>query len=294
MPSLTDIAQSVVAGVGYGSIDALLAIGIVLIFRTTGVLNFAQAATGTFGGYVIYAVATGRPLWLGLAVGIATGAALAVATNVTVSGMRSRDHALTAAVATLAIAILLAQVVRISWGTTVGSYPQPWGVGAFTVGGVTVAYLYVAALICALGLALLIAALLRWTRSGTMIRAISDHAGAAAACGANVGILVAAVWAVAGAVATVASFFAFQILFEPSGLDTFFIGALIASVLGGLRSLPLAFVGAVLIEVAKNLFQLYGPVDLAPYAQTFTLAILILVLVLVPRRWLASGTARVV
>ena len=76
--------QTVVVAVGSGSLDALLALGIVLIYRTTGVLNFAQAAIGTFGAYVLYAVAQGRPIpFRGLRIASSLAAAAAFLLAVT-------------------------------------------------------------------------------------------------------------------------------------------------------------------------------------------------------------------
>jgi branched-subunit amino acid ABC-type transport system permease component len=84
------------------------------------------------------------------------------------------------------------------------------------------------------------------------------------------------------------------VLFDPTVLDTYFVGALIAAVLGGLRSLTGAFAGAVGLEIAHNLFSTYAPANLAGYTQTFLIMLLIAVLVLAPRRWLASAPLRTV
>src|SRR5947209_7375926 len=118
-------AQAVVYGMGAGALDALLALGIVLVYRTTGVLNFAQAAIGAFAGYVMYSAANGRSLaslWFAIPAGLAAGAALGAATYLLIRNIRSRNFALTAAVATLAVSILLEQLVRVFWGTTVGGF----------------------------------------------------------------------------------------------------------------------------------------------------------------------------
>src|SRR5437588_11464167 len=107
---MTDFYQDLVLGVGIGALDALLAMGIVLIYRTTGVLNFAQAATGALSAYIAYSIVATRPLsslWFGVPVSMLTGSLIAVATFLAVNRIRSRQVALTSAVATLAIAVLL-------------------------------------------------------------------------------------------------------------------------------------------------------------------------------------------
>jgi len=295
--AMDTVLQAVVLGVGAGALYALLAMGIVLVFRTTGVLNFAQAATGMFATFVMYSVSMGRPIWVALTAGIATGAVVGVLTNRAVSNLKTRQIALVSAVATLAIAILLQQAIRIGWGSAppIVPFPTLFSIApAFSIGTVVVPQLYLAAVIVALVIAFCIGMLLRFTRQGTMIRALADDPKAAGLCGANVGLLLAAVWAISGALAAVAGFFVAHLQFEASALDVYFVSALLASVLGGLRSLTGAFAGACVLESAKNLFQNYAPPDFQPYAQTFLIVLLISVLVLAPRRWLTQGPRRVV
>jgi len=286
--------QTVVFGVGGGALDALLALGIVLVYRTTGVLNFAQAATGTIAAYVMYAFSQGRPLGVAVAAGLLTGAAVGVATHLALGSMESKEHPLRSAVATLAVAILLQQIVILQWGTTVGTFPNPFPTTLLTVGGVALTYSSLAGIAVAVVLALSLGASLRWTRTGTMLRALADNLDGARLCGGNVALLVGGVWAVSGVLAAIAAFFAAQIGLEPSYLDTYFLPALIASVLGGLRGLAGAFAGAVALETGRTLFQAYAPSDVTPYAQTFLILLLIVVLVVAPRRWLTGGAARAV
>lgn len=292
---MQNFVQTVILGLSAGSLDAMLALGIVLIYRTTGVLNFAQAGIGTVAAFTMYSVSQGRSLWLAVVAGLAVGAGLGALTYVTVHGLRSKHYALTAAVATLAVAILLDQLVRQAWGIVGGSFPTPFSFNALILGDYSIPYQSVAAVGTAAGLALVTGATLRWTRTGTMIRAVSDAPRTAEIYGGNVGLLLAGVWAVAGMFAAVAGFFAAQqVAFDPVFLQPLFVGALIAAVLAGLRSLTLAFIAAMLLEVARSLYNLYAPDPFNAYAQTFLLVLLILVLVLAPRRWLAQTRERAV
>ena len=286
--------QGVVLGVGTGALDGLLAMGIVLIYRTTGVLNFAQAAAGTLAAYVMYSLSLDHSVWLALAAGVGVGAGAGVSTYMLVGSVGGQRNVLTAAVATLAVAILLQQVVRIGWGSTVGSFPTPFGADVYQIGAITVAHVFAFTAAIAVALALAIGAALQYSRPGTMIRALADNRAAARLCGANVTPLVALVWAVSGALAALAGFFAPQAAaaFDPSLLDVYFVGALVAAVFGALRSVTLAFVGALALEVARTLFVQYAPTSLIDYTQPFLIALLIAVLVLAPRRWLAPGGQR--
>lgn len=288
--------QGVVLGVGTGALDGLLAMGIVLIYRTSGVLNFAQAATGTLAAYVVYSVSIDHSVWLALVAGLLAGAATGTATYILVGSVGGRSNPLTAAVATLAVAILLQQVVHIGWGSTIGTFPTPFGIDAFQVGSVTIAHVFAVTAGLAVVLALAVGALLQYTRPGTMFRALADNPDAARLCGARVQVLIAGAWASAGALAALTGFFAPQAAaaFDPSLLDVYFVGALVAAVLGALRSLTWAFVGALALEVARTLFTLYAPSSLIDFTQPFLIAVLIAVLILAPRRWLAPGVQRAV
>jgi branched-chain amino acid transport system permease protein len=283
-------------GLSAGALDALLAFGIVLIYRTTGVLNFAQAATGAVATYAAFSVSQGRPLWLAVLAGLGMGGGLGGATYWAVGGIRSRHYALATAVATLAVAILLQQVIGIFWTNTQGQFPDPLPFSSgIDIGGVPIDWSTIARLAVASALALGIGAYLRWSRNGTMVRAAADNPSAARLCGGNVRLLLTGVWTVAGMLTAIAGMFVGQAGLTPNFLDPFLIAAVIAAVLGGLRSLTGAFLGALGLEVARTLFVYYEPQhlpDVTMYTQTFVIVVLILVLLLAPRRWLARGADR--
>lgn len=272
--------QTVVLGLGTGSLDALLAVGLVLIYRTTGILNFSLASAGTISSYVTVSVASGRPLVLGVGAGIACGALLGLLTDLALRRVLRNGGELTAAVGSLAVAVLFAQVVHIAWGGQSGQFPAPFGVTSLSVGGIVIPELYLSSFVTSGVLAVALGGVLRCTRTGRMIRALSDSPETAELCGANRAVLVGSVFACAGALSAVASFFAAQIVFDPSFMDPFFLAALIAAVLGGLRSLPTAFVASLLLEVARTLFQAYAPGTISLYTQTFLLVLLVAVLAL--------------
>lgn len=294
---MQDLLRTVALGLGSGALDAMLAFGVVLIYRTTGVLNLAQAATGAFAAYAAFAVSQGRPLWLAVMAGLVVGAGLGTGSYAAVGRLRTRNYALSSAVATLAVSILLRQLISIFWGTTFGLFPDPFQSAGVSVGQGVIRYSVIAAIGTAALLALTIGALLRWTRQGTMIRALADNPTGAVLCGANLRPLLIGVWAAGGLLGAIAGMYVAQSgLSSPSFLDPYLIGALIAAVLGGLRSLTGTLFGAMGIEIARNLFLYYEPqhfsYDLTPYTNTFVILVLIAILILAPRRWLGQGVDR--
>jgi branched-chain amino acid transport system permease protein len=293
---MQELVQTVFSGVAAGSLDALLALGIVLIYRTTGVLNFAQAATGTFAAYATYSVAQSHPLWLATGAGLLAAAALGGASYWAISGIRSAHFALVTAVATLALSILVQQLISLIWGPALGVFPNPFSPDAVSIGSVSLpAFQQQATEIgVAAFLALGLGAFLRWTRLGTMLRALADNQEAARLCGGNVPLLLTGMWAAAGALSGIAAFFAAEIVFFPSFMDPLFLFSLIAAVLGGLRSLVGTFCSALSLEVAHNLFIAYAPAAVTPYTQTLLVVLLIAVLLVVPWSRTSPGTQRVV
>lgn len=293
---MQSLIQTIILGLGPGALEGIMAIGIVLIFRTGGVINFSLGATGTVGCFVAYSAAQGRPLLVAVLVGCLVGAAAGGASYVIVSGVRSRHVALAAAVATLAIAILLDQIVRALWSTP-GPFPSAFSPTLVTAGPWQIPPLYVAAILAGCILVVLIQAWLKWSRIGTMVRAVADQPSAARLSGANVPLILGGIWAPAGALAVVSGFFQSQITFDYTYLDPVFLGALIAAVLAGLRSVPLAYAGGIALEVTRTLYQTYVvniSSDLAGYAQTFVLLLLVAALLIAPRRWLTHAGGRTV
>lgn len=293
---MQEFIVAVKLGVGAGALDAMLAFGVVLIYRTSGVLNFAQAATGAIATYAAFSVSQGRPLWIAVCVGLLVGGLVGAATYFAIGGIRSRHYALTTAVASLAVAILLQRIIGIFWTDTQGQFPNPLPFSSgLSIDGVPIGSTTIAEFLTAAALALAVGAYLRWTRSGTMVRAVADNYDAAQLCGGNVRLVLASVWATSGMLAAVAGMYLGQLGLTPNFVDPFFIPALIAAVLGGLRSLTGAFAGALGLEVAKNLFVTYEPqhfTDLTLYTQTFVIVVLIVVLPFAPRRWLAGPSER--
>jgi branched-chain amino acid transport system permease protein len=290
--------RAVANGVGTGALDALLALGIVLIYRTTGVLNFAQASIGAFGSFCIYAIAQAAPLLIALPGGVLMGAACGFCCFATINTMRAKSQTVAAAVATLALSILLQQLIAVIWGPTEVTLPNPFPAGLVTFGDVSLFYSTVFGIVVTAVLVVSIGLLLKWTKVGTMVRAVADNSQLARLSGGNAGLLIGAIWAVSGALATLAGFFVAEFAggLMPSFLDTFLIAALIAAVLGGLHSLTATFLGAIGIEIVRNLFVVYEPnlpiPDYTAYTQTFVIFVLIVVLVIVPRRWLAQSSER--
>ncbi|MCD2463439.1 MULTISPECIES: branched-chain amino acid ABC transporter permease [unclassified Streptomyces] len=273
---MSTFAEFLINGISLGSIYALIALGFVVIFRATEVVNFAHASLLLAGGYVTAVLHDEIGFWPALLAGIAGAAVVGAAVEFFVMRRhRGTDHSVLAIV-TIGVDILLATELTRRIGTDILALGDPWGDAVVTVGGVTVAETRIAALLAA---ALLITAFLlafRYTSWGVAMRAAAENQETAALMGIRLGRVSIGAWAVAGGLAAVAALF--LTVFPTPGLERATslaaLKAFPAAILGGLDSTTGALVGGLLVGVTESLATGYqsdlaflgrGIGDLAPY-----------------------------
>ncbi|MFE5711672.1 branched-chain amino acid ABC transporter permease [Streptomyces sp. NPDC056501] len=273
---MSTFAEFLINGVSLGSIYALIALGFVVIFRATEVVNFAHASLLLAGGYVTAVLHDEIGFWPALLAGIAGAAVVGAAIEFFVMRRhRGTDHSVLAIV-TIGVDILLATELTRRIGTDILSLGDPWGDAVLTVGQVTIAQTRIAALLVA---ALLITAFLlafRYTSWGVAMRAAAESQETAALMGIRLGRVSLGAWAVAGALAAVAALF--LTVFPTPGLERATslaaLKAFPAAILGGLDSTTGALVGGLLVGITESLATGYqsdlaflgrGIGDLAPY-----------------------------
>ncbi|ALO11944.1 MULTISPECIES: branched-chain amino acid ABC transporter permease [Streptomyces] len=273
---MSTFAEFLINGVSLGSIYALIALGFVVIFRATEVVNFAHASLLLAGGYVTAVLHDEIGFWPALLAGIAGAAVVGAAVEFFVMRRhRGADHSVLAIV-TIGVDILLATELTRRIGTDILALGDPWGDAVLTVGPVTIAQTRIAALLVA---ALLITAFLlafRYTSWGVAMRAAAENQETAALMGIRLGRVSLGAWAVAGALAAVAALF--LTVFPTPGLERATslaaLKAFPAAILGGLDSTTGALVGGLLVGITESLATGYqsdlaflgrGIGDLAPY-----------------------------
>ncbi|MET7758318.1 branched-chain amino acid ABC transporter permease [Streptomyces sp. NPDC005389] len=273
---MSTFAEFLINGISLGSIYALIALGFVVIFRATEVVNFAHASLLLAGGYVTAVLHDEIGFWPALLAGIAGAAVVGAAVEFLVMRRhRGTDHSVLAIV-TIGVDILLATELTRRIGTDILALGDPWGDAVVTVGGVTIAETRIAALLAA---ALLITAFLlafRYTSWGVAMRAAAENQETAALMGIRLGRVSIGAWAVAGGLAAVAALF--LTVFPTPGLERATslaaLKAFPAAILGGLDSTTGALVGGLLVGVTESLATGYqsdlaflgrGIGDLAPY-----------------------------
>ncbi|MFJ5709216.1 branched-chain amino acid ABC transporter permease [Streptomyces sp. NPDC093105] len=273
---MSTFAEFLINGLSLGSIYALIALGFVVIFRATEVVNFAHASLLLAGGYLVAVLHEPLGFWPALAAGTAGAAVVGAAVEFLVMRRhRGADHSVLAIV-TIGVDILLATELTRRIGTDILSLGDPWGDAVVTLGPVTIAETRIAALLAA---ALLITAFLlafRYTSWGVAMRAAAESQETAALMGVRLGRVSLGAWAVAGALAAVAALF--LTVFPTPGLERgtslAALKAFPAAILGGLDSTTGALAGGLIVGVTESLATGYqsdlaflgrGIGDLAPY-----------------------------
>lgn len=277
------LAQYALTGLSAGSLYALVALGLVLIYRSTRVLNFAHGDVATVATFVSFSLLTHRMSFVtAFAASLAIGAAVGIAFYfaVLVPAQRQGANLLGMVILTLGLALVLQGVVVYVWGAEPVSLPFPISdTKTYRIGMVVVSQLSLATMAAGLVGSLLLYLLVQRTRLGLAMRATSENVMAAQTLGIPTRLVLGVAWGVASALGVVAGIFlAPALLLDPFFMLDPFLKGFAAAVLGGLNSLPGAVLGALILGVAESLAGAYLTIQFKN-----TLAFLIIIVVLLVR-----------
>ena len=249
-----------VNGLSGGAIYALIALGFVIVFKATEVVNFAHGSLVVLGGYVVYLTNKSLPFVIAVLCG-AAAAGLAALFMERVFVRKLRDGGLNAlAILTIGVDIVVITEMTRRLGANGVNIDDPWGSKLVHLGPITLFQSRVAALLTALVLLGAFFAVFKFSSWGVAMRAAAEDGEAAALMGIRRGRVTAIAWFVAGALAAVAAVF---LVAQPTpGLDSFVrvqaLRAFPAAILGGLDSTAGAVVGGLLIGITESLIAGYG------------------------------------
>jgi branched-chain amino acid transport system permease protein len=280
---MSRLAQYLLTGLSAGSLYALVALGLVLIHRSTRVLNFAHGQIATLGTFVAYALVTaGYPFGAAFAGALAAGALVAVAFYfaVLVPAQRQGANLLGQVILTLALALIVEGLIVYRWGAEPDRLPFPLSdTRTFRMGPLFVSELALGTLAAGVVASALLYLLVQRTRLGLAMRATSENLSAAQTLGIPTRWILGMAWGVAAALGVVAGvFLAPALLLDPFFMLDPFLKGFAAAVLGGLHSLPGAIVGGVILGVAESLAGAYLTIQFKN-----SLAFLVILVVLLVR-----------
>jgi branched-chain amino acid transport system permease protein len=259
--SLQVFAQLNINGISVGAIYALVALGLVLIYKATEVLNFAHGdllVVSAFSAWGLITVAQ-LPFWLALLLTVALVALLAYGLDALVIRRIAGQPQFAGVMLTIALAFMLRGLVSMFFGPESRNYPTPWSGHNTQLAGLAVADLQLVILGVAMGVTALLFVFFRNTRLGVAMQAASQNQLAAYLNGVRVKRVNSLVWALAGATAAVAGVLLAPITLVDISLWFVTLKALAALVLGGFGSIPGAIVGGLLIGLIEQYAGVYMP-----------------------------------
>jgi branched-chain amino acid transport system permease protein len=281
---VTDFLQQVVAGLASGGIYASLALAVVLIYRTTRVINFAQGEMAMFTTFIAWAlIERGLPFWPAFVLTLAIAFVGGVAIERIVIRPVENAPVLTIVMVTIGLALLLSGLASAIWGSEVKKFPSAFSTRTIDLGGVAVSVQDIGVIAVSIGLVLCLWLFFRFTKLGLALRAAAVNPEESRLVGVRVGWMLALGWGLAAVLGAVAGMMIAPTVFlEPNMMRAILLYAFAAAVLGGLDSPIGAVVGGLAFGVIQNLIETYieevGPTLRLPAA----LAVMLLVLLVRP------------
>jgi branched-chain amino acid transport system permease protein len=250
--------EVLVGGLLSGVMYSLVAIGFVLIYKTSGVLNFAQGAMLLFAALTFVSlVERGVPFALALAATLGIMVVLGFAIERAVLRPLVNRSPMTLFMATLGLSYMIEGGAQLIWGTQVHGLDLGIDDTPFEVGGVFISKFDLVAAAIAAGMVAALTTFFHWTRIGLAFRAVADDQFAALAVGLRLDRIWGTVWTAAGFVALVAGLLWGARLGVQFSLSLVVLKALPVLVLGGFDSILGAIVGGLIIGAGEKLAEIY-------------------------------------
>jgi branched-chain amino acid transport system permease protein len=281
------------AGLVQGMIFAAFALALVLIWRSTRVVNFAQGAMAAATSFIALAlIHSGQSYWLALVVALVSGFVLGAVVERLIIRRVEGGPELNAVIVTLGLFVAIEALIAILAGNQVQAFPAPFSLRGLSFGGTTVALapndLYIVGAV--LVTMVLLIALFRFTRVGLAMRASAFGQEVARLLGVRVGRMLTLGWALAAVVGSLAGLLiAGGGIVSPSFMDAVVVYGFVAAVLGGLDSPVGAVVGGLLLGLLLAYVSQYVDKNLTDIA---ALVVLVVVLLVRPGGLFSGTTAR--
>jgi len=285
MPSWSDFQPFLVTGLALGGVYALSGVGMVVLYRATGVLNLSFGAVGAMGALIAW---QGINVW-GLPQGVAWLICVAFAAIVTLVyglvfgvALAKRDPLVKAA-ATLGFALLLLGVMNLLWSSSGGasrSLTLPSDNSGFMIGQVQVVWTDVIGLGVGVAITIVTGVFLRFTKLGTAMRAMASDREITAMLGVPVNRVLALAWLGCGVLSGIAGLLLADLVALDSTTLTFLvISSLAAALIARLRSITVTFLAAIVIGVVDSMItpiqSLTNYRDMTPFVLA-TVALLVM------------------
>ena len=247
--------QLLVQGLAVGSVYSLVALGFVLIYKASGVINFAQGELLMLGAYACLAfmVQTNLPFWAALGLTIVVMALVALILERLVLRPLIGEPVISIIMATIGLAAVFKAATAAAWGTQLRSFPAIFPDQPVKLGEIVISQVYIWTFLTAMALMVAFGLFFKFTRLGVAMRATANSHQVALSMGISVKAIFALSWCISAVVSAIGgvligSINGVNITFSDFGLKVF-----PAVILGGLDSIPGAVIGGLVIGILENL-----------------------------------------
>ncbi len=281
------LLQQIFSGLAAGAIYASLALALVMIYRATNLVNFAQGEMAMFSTYIAWTlVNAGLPFWGAFLITLAVSFLGGMAIERIVIRPVENAPILAAVVVTIGLLLIFNSLAGWIYSYTLQEFPSPFPdrplFGALMttrdIGVIAVTLVVLAVLFC----------FFRFTTTGLAMRAAAQNPESARLCGIHVGRMLAIGWGLAAAIGAVAGIMVAPALFlDPNMMSGVLLYAFTGALLGGITSPVGAVIGGLIVGVTENLVGTY----LISSQLKFTVALILIILVLLFRPNGLFGTA---
>jgi len=277
--------QMVLSGVMLGSIYSLVALGFVIIYKSSGVINFAQGHLVALGALILWTflMKLGLPLWMGGLLAILSMAFLGVIVeHLTIHPMTGQPL-MAVIVMTIGLAAFLASLMPCVFGALEQAYPSIFPKGGMKIWRLIISYEYFWGFLTALGMVSIFLYFFRYTKLGLLMRAVADGHNSARSCGIKVEVIFRWSWAIAAVSAMIGGFLLGNIESVSPAMASIGMRIFPVVILGGLNSITGCIIAGPIVGVLELLAAGYGdPITRGGAGDVMPYIIILLTLIFKP------------
>jgi branched-chain amino acid transport system permease protein len=282
---MTFFLQMLATGIVVGSVYALVALGFVLIYKSSDAINFAQGEFLLIGTYVCLTLITtyNIPFMAALIITLLFSALLGFVVERIVLRPFIGEPVISMIMATIGLSSILAGIVHIVWGHETRVFPKIFSEKPVQLGEIVIAPVYLWSLVIVVIMLLIFTLFFKYSKLGIAMRATADDQQAALSMGISVKVIFAVAWAIAAIVSAVGGVLLGNINGVNSSLSAIGLKVLPVAILGGLDSIPGAIIGGLIIGVIESMTGGYlDPLVGGGLKEVMPFIILVLILMFKP------------
>ena len=279
------LIQVLTAGITIGSIYSLIAIGLVLIFKSSGVINFAQGSMAMVGAFITYSFVTqlGVPILLSILITFLISAVIGVIIEKFVLRYLAGVSLLSIIIVTMGISFIMDGGALAIWGSSNFTFPSLFPPLSFHLGGIKISSVYLWSFITSMVLLVIFLLFFKYSKMGLAMRAAADNQKVAVTLGISPRKVLSITWTISAVVATaggilLASISALHVNLSYIGLIVFPV-----VILGGLDSIAGAVVGGLIVGILETISGVYiAPLLGGAFQQVAAYFLLLIILMVRP------------